>query len=237
MSSPSSQVGERETAYKLPWVEGLQALLRIGGTPKRISTWALRWIDQPNSSLTNKDWHALRCEISALSRINIAGRPDQWEDAIRASLIGPAKASDPVVMPLATRDGARRFLSMVSDGVQGLIQGGIAAVGPLRISVWVVRADQDWLKGESTLSYQPENIVDEAVYKVLLALQACGGRVGRCNACSRLFLADRTNQTYCSTRCQSRVTSRDKRRRDQAAKTPKGSTKTRFPKRSRKAKS
>lgn len=42
-------------------------------------------------------------------------------------------------------------------------------------------------------------------YHLATLLGLYGHRIGRCRACERIFLAGRSDKTFCSTRCQSRI--------------------------------
>ena len=120
--------------------------------------------------------------------------------------------------------------------------GNSSAVGPLSISVGVFRRDRKSLastelsltgpspkapfhlvtyykgaspqgrKRRSDVHQVISNIVNQALYRVLKALQAEGALVGCCPESSTLFLGKRTHQVYGNPTCQSRVTSRHYRK-------------------------
>ncbi len=207
MSSPFRWLDEAGMSYDLPEVEAWKALLRIGGVPERIVRWALGWVDLAQTSMTEEQWLVLRKEIGALGSIIVVS-PDYFDTIVHRKISSADSEEIQVKFRLPTREAAQRFSSLMTACIEDLVRGLSATVGPLLVTVSVGRRMAGRITAQRAISYQVHSIADEALYKVLGALQACGGLVGRCPECSRLFLGDRINQVYCSSACQSRVTSR-----------------------------
>jgi hypothetical protein len=209
MPSPTRPRIVGDFSYDLPSQEAFKALLRIGGTPEDIVKWGLRWIERPLSSMSQEDWQALRAEIGALGGIVIV-EPEEFEKSVQHGL-AKTKGAD-VVMRSPTTDAARMFLERLRAGINDLLNDPSATFGPLYILLTVLRRDR--LPTQRSLDQKIPRVVDQALYLFLKALHRSGGLVGRCPECAHLFLAARTNQKYCSPPCQSRVTSREYRKRN-----------------------
>jgi hypothetical protein len=196
----------QDATYDLAAHDMWKAWKRIGGKPERVVQWALGWLNQrPESERTRL---TLRQEIGALGSTFFGSPAEDWEDFIEKQITKSMEAR--ADYRLAVQKEADRFLSMLSGCVEELLNGSAAQVGPLSVSVYVTRRDRKaGSRGyRKELKPTPLRLTDEAIYKVLQALQACGGLVNRCTECTTLFLAERTNKKYCSIKCQNVVTSR-----------------------------
>lgn len=186
-----------------------KAWKRIGWKSEQVVQWALGWLNQrPESDSARL---TLRQEIGALGSFHYGGLAEHWiaehwDDFIQKQLKNEAET----VYRLPVQKEADRFLSMCSGCIEDLLRGSIAQVGPLSVSVYIIRRDRKAasMRHRKMLEPKPIRLTDEAIYKVLQALQMCGGLVNRCTQCTFLFLADRKNKKYCSIKCQNVVTSR-----------------------------
>lgn len=205
MPSRINELWTEDSTYDLPEKEAWKAWQRIGITPERIVRWALGWLN--NKPASDDMWLALRTEIGALGSMNLVVPAENWSEFIQSKI---TKSEEPQFRTcLPSQKEATRFLSVLADCVEQLAQGSGALVGPLSVSVSVTRRGQGRAAtGQRGLMPRPVKLADEAIYKVLRSLDYCGGLVACCPECNALFLADRTNQKYCNTRCQSVVTSR-----------------------------
>lgn len=196
----------QDATYDLDECDAWKAWKRIGGTPEQMVQWALGWLNQRAESDSARV--TLRQEIGALASIFIGNLHEHWEDFIEKQITKSKEGK--AVYRLAVQKEADRFLSMLSGCVEDLLNGSIAQVGPLSVSVFITRRDRKAgsMSGRKKLEPNPLRLTDEALYKVLQALQVCGGLVDRCSKCADLFLVDRKNKKYCSIKCQNVVTSR-----------------------------
>lgn len=197
------------TTQKLPFKEAFAALLRIGSSQEEIVKWGLRWSERPASSLTAEDWQALQSEIGALGSILIHEK-SPFESTVKM-VLAQSKSTTSTFFRQPTQDEARRFLDLIRRCVEDLLKYSSADVGPLEITVTVSRRDRLPVSREPR--QKVPSMFDYALYRFLMALQQSGGLIGHCPECNHTFLAERTNQKYCSSRCHSRTTSRAHRQR------------------------
>lgn len=206
MPSPIDQWKTQDATYDLGEQDAWKAWQRIGVRPESIVQWALGWLNQRPDS--DSEWLALRREIGALGSMFFDSPVEHWADFIQKKLA--TRKKEEVLRRLPVQREADRFLSMLSGCVKDLLSGSLAQVGPLSVRVCITRRDRKIASiGHSKeLKPRPDRFTDEPIYKVLQALQVCGGLVNCCPECNELFLADRTNKVFCTIKCQNVVTSR-----------------------------
>lgn len=206
MPSRKDQVEQRGITYELEELDAWEAWKRVGVRPESIVQWSLGWLNQwPNSESARL---SLRQEIGALSCLIWCLPVEEWPDYVQKKLTTREEVR--AIYRLPAQEEADRFLSLLGECIGQLLNGATAEIGPLLVSVQITRRDRKGISGgHQTLKvHEPQQITDGAIYKVLQALQVCGGLVQRCNECTALFLADRKNKKYCSIKCQNVMTSR-----------------------------
>ncbi len=197
----------------------------------------LYWINRSPDSFTKEDWEALRYEISALADLHYDLAPDEWKGLVEYSKTYPAIPAETfailadqvihkISLRLPNQVDAQHFLKVVSEFVAPLAEGHNVEVGPLSLTIPITRKTPHMrppritklvyitgktIRKREKVAFNFPNLVDQAIYQFVRALQACGGLVVKCPECSQIFLADRINQKYCSPRCLSRVTTRRSR--------------------------
>ena len=209
----------------------LKEFYRFGPTPKGLVQWALSWVkkseypitpDPPwgllgDTKLSADDWLALGKEIGFLWEVTQRS-PEHWSDSLNAALAKFTQKN--LLITLPNKPQTLHFVSTLGELFRVLVYHPFAEVGPLSIKFWVNRKDppretvnNPWMTNVAGTSTSPPaadpNFVDQMIFKVVQALQTCGGMVNKCRECSTLFLAEKISQVYCSVRCQSRVTSRE----------------------------
>ena len=204
MQSRTQLQREMGVTWELSGHDAWRALQRTGATDKQTASWGLRWVQRVSSRLNEEEWTSLRQEIGGLASIRV-GDPTQLARHVRAALA----LEDHAVYGLPTKEEAVRCLALIKASVLDLLRCPSATVGPLRVMVTVSRQDR---REKSEVSEEIPNKVDQVIYRFLKALQNCGGLVNKCPRCSKIFLAGRANQVYCTQRCQSVVTSRNYRK-------------------------
>jgi len=206
----------------------------------RIAKRILYWINRSPDSFTKEDWEALRYEISALADLHYGFAPDEWKGLVGYSTTYSVIPADQVLHEPIPADqavhklsfrvpnqvDAQHFLKVVSEFVAPLAEGHNVEVGPLSLTIPITRKTPHMrppsitrlfyvtgktIRKRQKAAFNFPNLVDQAIYQFVRALQACGGLVVKCPECSQIFLADRINQKYCSPRCLSRVTTRRSR--------------------------
>lgn len=201
--------------YDLAENDAWRAWKRIGVRPESIVQWGFGLLNQwPESDST---WLALRQEIGALGCLSWCGPVEHWADHIQKKLTVREEVS--AIFRLPVQKEASRFLLMLKGCIEDLLNGSIARVGPLSVSISITRRDRKVGSRSPRPKHEvlrPHQLTDEAIYKVLQALDVCGGLVNRCPECNALFLAERSNRMYCGLQCQNVVTSRRFREKQKA---------------------
>jgi len=206
MASRINQLSEQGASYDLVEDDAWKAWKRIGVRPGSIVQWALGWLNHwPNSDSARL---TLRQDIGALGCMSWGCPIEYWSDYVQKKLITREEVK--AIYRLPDQKEVDRFLSLLGDCIGQLLKGATAEVGPLSVSVQITRRDRKVSsRGHQKLEVRgPRQLTDEAIYKVLQALEVCGGLVNRCPECDAFFLAERTNKMYCSIPCQNLVTSR-----------------------------
>jgi len=213
------------------------ASMRFGGSYPQRAKRVLYWINRPLGSFTKEDWETLRYEISALADTQYGLTPDEREGLTEHSFtfrpFSVDHASPKSLFRTPNQVSAQHFLEVVSEFVNKLAEGHSVEVGPLSLTVLITRKTTHldptsmekmvYLSGKTVYKKREASphfpkIIDQAIYQLVKALQACGGLVSRCPECAQLFLGDRINQKYCSPKCLSRVTTRRSRSSQQEVK-------------------
>ena len=206
--------------WALSWIE--KSPIRITGSQDERST-SLIFFD--HAFKTFKDIAPLRTEISLLVEITKYSA-EHWNDSLSDTLSRLSRNELSIALP--TDEHIQRFLRTIGQCIGDLVNGPIAEVGPMEFTFRITRKhpprnpshDPNLCTFSNSLNINDSDspfssdphFVDGLIYHVAESLQACGGLVEVCPECSKLFLAEKKIQAYCSVACQSRVTSREYRR-------------------------
>jgi hypothetical protein len=195
----------------------------VGRNAKVRLRWALSFAQRELDGLTPSEWTDLRWEMFAFAQFRIASdaveRPEA-QDALREA--GQGRRHLPMDVRLPTDRRLREAQTEYRRIVAELLRHGHVVVGPLEVRYWIVRGytvQRDIAHpATAELSVETKGGV-EGVESLAHLLGAYAHLVQVCPEpkCQRWFVAGRTNQQFCSTRCQSRHTTRAKRDRDQQA--------------------
>lgn len=208
MVSDFKELANADVTYDILGEDAWGALKRMKGTSAGIVERILYWLNHDPKTLTKEEIHLLRQEITALGSCKIF-HPEPWIDTINHALKNPDihqveyRGPDP--------RGVMRFMESMLDCFQILADPnrGCVEVGPLRCTFFISkRSKHSPMKNEVSHPTSLYNLVDEAIFTVVKALQTCGALIAGCPECQKMFLADRINQRFCTTKCLSRSTSR-----------------------------
>lgn len=196
---------------------------RVGRNAKARLRWALGFAQRELDGLPPSEWANLRWEMFAFAQFRIAAdaveRPEA-EAALREA--GRGGRRYPMHVQLPTDRTLRETQAEYRRIVAELVRHGQVLVGPLEVRYWIIRgytAQRDIAHpATAELAVETKGGV-QGVESLVHLLGAYAHLVQVCPEpkCQRWFVAGRTNQQFCSTRCQSRHTTRAKRDRDERA--------------------
>jgi hypothetical protein len=205
---------------ELQWLdEEVKAAQRIGNTPEQAMQWVIRFAQTELSTLSEGQWSDLMAEVDVFmlkgpplkigrttSHVGAAfdwgGAPSE-EYAPRNKWI-PVTIRPPRKAVEELHRCAQMSLEAVAKGNKMIFQ-----LGPLHLTVEPVHPS---IK-HGGLTVKTHTPFDAFAYHVAHLLVHHNRRVRRCTECKSIFLAERKNQQYCTSRCLSRVTQRRWRER------------------------
>lgn len=205
--------------FKVRLEELLEADIRIcdryqARTPKaREKAW-LRWLlafsERTPFHLSQGDWLNLRHEVGALT-LAVSTKSVKSAEEIEEK-IKRLVESKRAISILPSEEEVLELQDKIQRALKELLSPlGTTILGPFRVKVWVSRGDRTQIAPvrKSYIDQLVEgSVTDRTMHQIAILLGKYGAMVERCPECERLFLADRKNQTYCSAKCQTRVTSR-----------------------------
>lgn len=208
---------------------------RVGRTALARLQWAVKFAQTDLDSLTSGDWQNVRCELLAFSAVFIpyrAARSRPTQEGLRRLGTGRARGS----LGLPTLEETRKTRDEFRGILEPFMAHGVTTVGPLTATYRLVRHDRVTREGgtetlrEILFPVPFQELVHQRKVSlfpfardrnffplplglgVLLHLLAAHGELlETCPECRSWFVANRTNQAYCVTRCLSRKTTRASR--------------------------
>jgi hypothetical protein len=217
---------------KVPFWELLKADLDVGAryharsSNARLKAW-LRWVldfsEKDLSKLTTADWLNVRYQMGALSitalphhphlRMDNADDINEWlEDAKQPG--GPTGT-------IPSMEECGEIQKQIRTALDKLLTTGRANLGSIKVNLIIFRNDKlhsPTKRHSGLVDFIQGGTVERAIYQISALLKEQGAMIEKCPECERRFLADRTNQKYCSGSCQSKVTSRNYRQKEKLSK-------------------
>lgn len=202
--------------------EEAKAADRIGRTSDDATRWLIRFAQLDLNSLSEGQWSDLSAEIHAFTKRGPplrVGRAVAHIGAVFQWRIPRAEEVDPKThRSLITIDSIRpsreqtiflqKWAHFILDGLVTGASGSIA-IGALHLDI----LPQEPSFKTSPLRIRTHTAKDAFGFHFAHLLADHYERLRRCGECQTLFLADRRNQRFCTTRCLTRVTQRRWRER------------------------
>ncbi len=189
---------ERELLPQPRMKELMQACLRIGMRPKKGMEWILNFSNKDLDQLSAGDWENLIYEVVWFS---IWGPPLPGSEAVPSggdlqdSILDPNR-------PLPTKE----IIGEIQGWTKARLEEFIAhweTVIPLQPkSIIVVKRDRK--TGRAEMMLKTDVLYQGFAFSFAQILRMAGAGLNQCPAC-RIYYSGRSNQTYCTTRCQNRV--------------------------------
>ena len=203
---------ERVTADE---VEQIQP--RVGRSPADRLQWALDFAQKDLNTLTVGDWANLRRELAAFRGFTVFPTQVKNRRVLNALLeLGRHNWGSQTFVELPMEEQTRQAQAEFRRIVDRLLTRGMVAIGPHQVTHYVSRLDKTQIPPERRASLSTwTRGASPGLEQFTYLLGAYAALVGVCPEpkCQRWFVAGRTNQTYCSTRCQTRATTRTYRER------------------------
>lgn len=178
-----------------------------GVYPNAWIRWLLTFIDQDLKQLSEGDWLNLRHEATALAETAGERSAENTEELLKRGHI----SLDARLGVVPTQEEIMSLQCKTRKAITQLLSEGQTIIDPITLKFYIFRVDKKGACMRSSIEGSP---VDKSMYKISYLLGRYGGMIDKCPECRHLFLADRKNQAYCSTKCQSRVTSRRYREKE-----------------------
>lgn len=192
---------------------------RVGKTPTERLEWAVWFTQADLRALTRGDWLNLRLELSAFAGVLIREHDREVPLRLRERRAAPTAGESAVF----AEDDVRELHGEFARVIGRLLQSDSVVVGTYQVTLTVER----WLPPAQGMG-RPVRLrttfplgTSRATHVLAHLLGIYGHLVKECPAprprgakderCGRWFLARRPNQVYCTTRCQSRATTRASR--------------------------
>ena len=202
---PTNPIAAMESLLRLPVLqpslprmnELFQGCLRVGSTPQEAFNWLLQFCKTDLTKLSEGDWKNLQYEIEWFG---IWGPPNSaWGFPSNKSLA--PTTFDPNTPPpdQGTIQALHQFAKTHLDE---FIERGETSITLEPSSALCVK--RDWKKATAEFRLQPSNIQQGFAFSLAQILRMEGARLTQCSECEEYFSA-RSNQIYCSSRCQNRV--------------------------------
>lgn len=194
---------------------------RVGKKPEARLQWTIDFAARDLSALTEGDWENLRRDLTAFA---LTPQIHDVTRYARSSLVRREIARlglhdwQGAYAEMPTREEVQQTQGEYRRVLQELLSSGLVELGPFETVLGISR-DDIHSKDLPRRSQFVEWILHEKVPWGLLTfarlLGAFGFRLEHCPepTCGRLFVVRRINQHFCSTRCQSRTTTRAYRER------------------------
>lgn len=215
--SLKEEIPMTNTTYENYWVELDKACSRIGGNSFDVTRWLVQFSQASINSLSQGELLNLRYEISAMTFFRFSPRDDLWipfgaGNSLKdwqGRLTGtspPEEIASLLKNKLYRMCKGHPSLEQIKE-LQQFVGGILSSLlnknqVTLEIPSVQVHAFPDRLSDDVyivTIGDNPEVLF---IYNITWMLIYFGHRIRQCPMCNLIFLADRKNKTFCSSRCQ-----------------------------------
>ncbi len=206
---------ERQLEHQPRMKELMQACHRVGIRPEKALNWVLDFCRWDLEQLSSGDWENLIYEVVWFGIYGPA-IPPPWDvpsgDDLQDSILNPNR-------PLPTQHIIRELQQWAKVRLQEFIDNGETVISLQPKSVLVVKRDRKTARAEMML--KTDDLRQGFAFSFAQTLRLAAARLVQCPECQKYYSA-RSNQTYCSPRCQNNVSLRNFRKKtDSASQQPK----------------
>lgn len=198
--------------------ELFKAAERLGKNPDECMRWVLKFAQADLANYSDGQWTDLCAEVDVFTSRGPLIRTGRGFVHLGAAFDWsgppPEEALPKGKWVAFTFHPSRKQVTALQEHTKEILEAFAQneeiklVLGPLHIYLEPWRAFRS-----GGLSFKTHTPADAFGFHLTLLLSHYHGRVRSCKACSTMFLADRRNQQYCTTRCLSRVTQRRWRER------------------------
>ncbi len=200
------------------WLRAKAARRRVVTTPRQTMKWALRFVnDTQVDQLSERDWDHLQAEVAVFIGEYPEFQRGSCYVGIKSRAFYRATAEDPSPL-LPSKQEVAHYQAEARSLFESFLHPPDGA--PFPRTIWEKHIAVDLsLKyfgpndKHSSFSLWIHDKEDLLKVNLLLLIGQFAPNVKACKDCDRYFLAKRTNQSYCSNRCATRVMQRRKRGR------------------------
>lgn len=199
--------------------EEVKAAGRLGKTPEQVMRWVLRFVQMDLSGLSEGQWSDLGAEAHVFTKKGPPLRIGRVTSYVAAVFDwgggSPEKDLPKKGKTVLTIRPSREQITELQHLTRGIFESLAAKepilfeLGPLSLYVNPV----SYSVKHGGLTIKVHGPFDAFGLHVAFLLAQHPGRLRRCAECQTLFLAERSNQQFCITRCLTRVTQRRWRER------------------------
>ena len=202
---------------RLYWEELSKALNRIGDTSTDAMNWVLMFVQQEEGAFSEGDWTNLQYEIAYLARFGVPQSSSlkgtkflpsgDWSKHLSQKEIEgiPTKITSEQIKSMTERpskEAVKELLTMSRAYIEDLLETKKAAV---KLSGKITRYVSYDPARDQVDTWTSGNVQDAFLSTLVDLFALHGNRLNRCQDCKRIFLANRSDQRFCGTRCQSRA--------------------------------
>jgi hypothetical protein len=192
---------------------------RVGKSPRERLAWAVRAVQQPQKDLTPGDWSNLTAELTVFAYgrgFTAMHAPQAYRDQLQALAedlpLPPQKPGSDFPM---SQQAAKAALDRMGEIIAAAVRHEMVVITRGRVHAlgWIPNFKK-WLPlpGGLTFNERVAEALGHLLEQVGHLLKACPAPLPRdTEMCNTWFVASRPRQRYCSSTCQSRVTTRASR--------------------------
>ena len=192
---------ERDLLPQPRMKELMQACGRVGLKPEMALAWVLKFCEEDLDQLSGGDWENLIYEVVWFAIFGPAIPGKEFVpsgDVLQDSIINPN-------VPLPTREEIQLLQQWTKAHLDEFIASGETSIFLQSRSELVVKRDRK--TGRAEMMLKADELLYGFAFSFAQVLREAGARLNQCPECQKYYSA-RSNQTYCSPRCQNKVSLR-----------------------------
>lgn len=204
---------ERDLLPQPRMKELMQACMRVGQKPEEALGWILDFCRWNLDQLSAGDWENLIYEVVWFSVFGPAIPGKEFVpsgDDLQDSIINPN-------VPLPMREEVQLLQQWTKAHLDEFIASGETSIFLQSKSELVVK--QDRKTGRAEMILKADNLCQGFAFSFAQILREAGARLNQCPECQKYY-SGRSNRTYCSPRCQNRVSLKAFREKSKSASRP-----------------